>query len=194
MSTAVTHFIVGACIAAPVAAVTRSDSGVRPVALVASAGLVAAVPDLDAALFGVVPYAHFFGHRGFFHSPFFLVLLSFALSSLVLALARGVRAADWLTMFVVFSLAGASHSVLDAMSDAGLGVMLAFPFSRARYFLPWRIFYTPPVRAALPDKALLLRMASREAALVGISLLASAVLTTAARRWARRGRDRRAAP
>jgi len=34
------------------------------------------IPDLDSIAFSLgIPYSHFFGHRGFFHSPFFGLLL-----------------------------------------------------------------------------------------------------------------------
>jgi hypothetical protein len=32
------------------------------------------------------------------------------------------------------------------MTDAGLGVMLLYPFSEERIFLPWRPFYAPPIK------------------------------------------------
>jgi inner membrane protein len=45
-----------------------------------------------------------------------------------------------------FALALASHGILDAMTNAGLGVMLLYPFSEDRIFLSWRPFHAPPIR------------------------------------------------
>jgi inner membrane protein len=40
----------------------------------------------------------------------------------------------------------ASHGILDALTDAGLGVGFFVPFSDARYFLPWRPLLTSPLQ------------------------------------------------
>ena len=64
---AITHFIVGASLAWPF----PESRAIR-----ISAGVMAAAPDLDVysmRLFDI-PYDSFFGHRGFFHSPFFLII------------------------------------------------------------------------------------------------------------------------
>lgn len=146
MASAVGHFIVGTTLALPFTAVPSVRKVVRPVGLMVCAGLLSAAPDLDTLFFGVIPYAHFFGHRGFFHAPFFAFLVAMALSLLLLALSRSctILASAWLA--AAFFLAMASHGILDAMTDAGLGVMLFYPFSEGRHFLPWRPFHAPPVR------------------------------------------------
>ena len=146
MASAVCHFVVGATIALPFTAVPSVGKVVRPVGLMVCAGLLSAAPDLDTVFFGIIPYAHFFGHRGFFHSPFFALLAAMALSLIMLALSRSctLLASAWVA--AAFFLAMASHGILDAMTDAGLGIMLLYPFSEGRVFLPWRPLHTPPVR------------------------------------------------
>jgi inner membrane protein len=47
----------------------------------------------------------------------------------------------WLFLF----LATASHGVLDAMTNGGLGVAFFAPFSDARYFFPWRPIVVSPI-------------------------------------------------
>jgi len=111
-----------------------------------SAGVLAVVPDLDTAFYGIIPYAHFLGHRGFVHSPFFAILFAVALSSLFYAVSRKLGFRASLGVAAVFALAMASHGVLDAMTDAGLGVMLLYPISEERIFFPWRPFYAPPIK------------------------------------------------
>lgn len=146
MSSAVSHFVMGATIALPFTAVPSVRKAVRPIGLVLSAGLLSAAPDLDTAFFGVIPYAHFFGHRGFFHSPFFGISVAVTLSFLLLAVLRSFGMKASAGVAAALALALASHGLLDAMTDAGLGVMLLYPFSEERFFLPWRPFHAPPVK------------------------------------------------
>jgi inner membrane protein len=42
-------------------------------------------------------------------------------------------------------LATASHGMLDAMTDGGLGVALFSPFDNSRYFFPWRPIHVSPI-------------------------------------------------
>jgi inner membrane protein len=144
------HFIVGAALALP--AVRRFRSWTVPV----SAGILAAIPDLDLAgrrLLGIRP-GTVFAHRGFFHSPFFLILLAAALAGIVARLqARKVFVALWL----VWAGCMVTHPLMDAMTDGGRGVMLEIPFSRARMYLPWRPIHTPPGSESLLSRALVLR-------------------------------------
>ena len=114
MASAITHFIVGAALAWPF---TESR------AIRISAGVIAAAPDLD--VYAMAPYNSFFGHRGFFHSPFFLVLFC-------MLLARGN-----IRLGALWSAAAITHPLLDMLTDGGLGVMLLVPFSQARLFFPW---------------------------------------------------------
>lgn len=41
----------------------------------------------------------------------------------------------------------ASHGVLDAMTNGGLGVAFFSPFDRTRYFLPWTPIQVSPIGA-----------------------------------------------
>ena len=114
--------------------------------LMFTAGVLAVAPDIDTAFHGIIPYAHFLGHRGFVHSPFFSFLIAVVLSLLLYAVARDLGFRAFLGITAAFTLALASHGILDAMTDAGLGVMLLYPFSEERIFLPWRPFYAPPIK------------------------------------------------
>ena len=53
----------------------------------------------------------------------------------------------WLAWWYLF-LATASHGILDAMTDGGLGIAFFSPFSNARYFLPWRPIAVSPIGVA----------------------------------------------
>lgn len=101
------------------------------------------VPDLDViGFFFGIRYGDLWGHRGLTHSLFFAGLLS--------AVPVGLRhrrestsAKTWL--FVYFFLCTASHGVLDAMTDGGLGVALFSPFDSTRYFLPFQPVAVSPI-------------------------------------------------
>ena len=146
MASAVSHFIIGATLALPLSGVPSIKKAVRPVGLMFTAGVLAVAPDLDTAFHGIIPYAHFLGHRGFVHSPFFAFLFAVILSLLLYAVARDLGFRAFFGITAAFTLALASHGILDSMTDAGLGVMLLYPFSEERIFLPWRPFYAPPIK------------------------------------------------
>ena len=107
-------------------------------------GLVALslLPDADVVAFALgIPYEATWGHRGATHS------LAFAAAMGVLAavawprIDRSRRAAWGL----VAALVVASHPLLDALTDGGLGVALAWPWSDARMFAPWRPLPVAPI-------------------------------------------------
>jgi inner membrane protein len=107
--------------------------------------LCAVAPDLDVVvrfLFGI-PYSHVLGHRGLSHS----LLVAALLATLVTAVARRNLAESPGTarLWLFFFLATASHGLLDAMTNGGLGVAFFAPFSDTRYFLPWRPILVSPI-------------------------------------------------
>ena len=101
------------------------------------------VPDLDLTGFSYgVQYGDVWGHRGLTHSLFFAGLLSIVLVGLWYrrkpAVVRG-------RMFVYLFLCTASHGVLDAMTDGGLGVAFFSPFNTSRYFFRFRPITVSPI-------------------------------------------------
>jgi len=106
--------------------------------------LCAMSPDVDVLGFPFgVRYGDFWGHRGFTHS----LLIAAVLASIVaLALARtsSLGIGRW-PLFAYLFIATASHGVLDAMTNGGLGVAFFSPFDNNRYFLPWRPIRVSPV-------------------------------------------------
>src|SRR5262249_18351879 len=139
MASVFTHFIVGAALALP-AIDSRPIRGAAPRWVIpVSCGLMAVAPDLDTLAMRVfhIPYGSFFGHRGFFHSPFFLILFSAILAALV------ARRNWWIAL--LWAGCAITHPVLDALTDGGSGVMLLFPFCDERLFFPWTPIHVSPL-------------------------------------------------
>jgi inner membrane protein len=55
------------------------------------------------------------------------------------------KAVDWRLLWLYLFLAAASHGLLDAMTNGGLGVAFFAPFDNTRYFLAWRPIEVSPV-------------------------------------------------
>jgi len=107
--------------------------------------LCSVIPDADVIGFSLgIPYEHFLGHRGFFHSPFFGLLLSIFLVSVFFRDIE-IFSRPWFFYFFFFFLLSASHGVLDAFTNGGLGIALLSPFDNARYFFPWTPIMVSPI-------------------------------------------------
>lgn len=137
MPTIFTHALV------PVALRIALGREAVPPRLLAAGALAAVAPDFDTVAFKLgIAYADAFGHRGASHS------LAFALAVGVL----GALAARWLgttrwRAFAVLAFCTASHPLLDALTNGGLGVALLWPWSEARVFAPWRPIAVSPIGA-----------------------------------------------
>jgi len=139
LATAFTHALVGGSLG------QLSPKGLPRVRLVFWLALAAVAPDLDVVAFKLgIPYGHMFGHRGFSHSLVFALLAApfFALAAVAKDSWFG-RA--WWGVAGLFAVAVASHGLLDAITDAGLGIGFFVPFSEERYFFPWRPLITASV-------------------------------------------------
>ncbi len=103
------------------------------------------VPDFDGIgfLFGI-PYSHVLGHRGFFHSLPFAGLLALAVATWGFR-DTPVGSDLWWKLFFYFFALTASHGLLDAMTNGGLGIAFFAPFDPTRYFLPWRFLHVSPL-------------------------------------------------
>jgi inner membrane protein len=106
------------------------------------------LPDADVLsfVFGI-DYGDLLGHRGLTHSLSFALILSVVV---VQVWFKDVRAWSrmWWMLTAHFFLVTASHGLLDAMTDGGLGVAFFAPFDNSRYFLPWRPVMVSPIGIA----------------------------------------------
>ena len=132
-------------LAVPLALSVALGPDIVPPGLMALALACAVLPDLDAlGPWLGIPYEHPFGHRGFTHSLPFAVALAGAGSLLAPSLGADASIAFW-----VLLASAASHGLIDALTNVGLGIALFSPFSSRRYFLPWRVIEVSPLRPAV---------------------------------------------
>jgi inner membrane protein len=116
--------------------------------LAASMGFFSALallPDADVIAFVFrIPYSAPWGHRGATHSFVFSALVAVGIA----LLARRFRFPALRVGLLAF-LALASHGLLDALTDGGLGAALLWPFSNERFFAPVRPLPVAPIGAGM---------------------------------------------
>jgi inner membrane protein len=100
------------------------------VPIIAVGMVLAMAPDADVIGFKLgVAYADALGHRGASHS--------FVAAAFVAALATWIfKPARPALIFAFLFIAGASHGLLDTLTNGGLGAALLWPFSETRYHSP----------------------------------------------------------
>ncbi len=139
MATVVTHAFLGAALA---------QGGPRRVSqrrLVFALVVLSVLPDLDILAFAVgIPYEHALGHRGFSHSLPFAMLAAWAVARFEFsAVPRYSRA--WWHLFGILAAGAASHGILDALTNGGLGIGFWVPFSSERFFFPFQPLEVSPI-------------------------------------------------
>jgi inner membrane protein len=162
-----------------------------PLRLAAAGAIASVLPDADVVAFRLgIPYSDPFGHRGASHSLAFALLVALLASALHARLGASRRAA-----FLLVLAAAASHPLLDALTDGGLGVALLWPLSDERFFAPFRPIHVSPISPGRLLSARGARVVSSEALWVWAPCAAAAGVAwgvrraRAARHPSRRGRD-----
>jgi len=103
------------------------------------------LPDIDVAGFSLgISYGTEFGHRGITHSFFFAAVVG-AVAAVIVYRAAGGGQFTYLKWSAYFFLLTATHGILDAFTDGGMGVAFFAPFSQTRYFFPWRPIRVAPI-------------------------------------------------
>ena len=119
------------------------------------------LPDLDVIGYRwlYIPSYEFFGHRGFFHSPFFAALIGIFIAGIFYR-KEGFFSAQWWKYVLYFFALTASHGLLDALTNGGNGIALLSPFTSERYFFPWTPIEVSPlsIRGFLSQRGLTVLM------------------------------------
>jgi inner membrane protein len=106
---------------------------------------LAMLPDLDVLAFRFgIPYGAVLGHRGFSHSLLFALIVGLLAA---VATYRYLGIPFW-DLFGFFFVVTASHGLLDAFTNGGLGVAFFAPFDNSRYFFPWQPIEVSPLGMA----------------------------------------------
>ncbi len=104
----------------------------------------AILPDADVIGFSVgIPYDSFWGHRGFSHSLLCALLIGIIVSFLFYY--KRFFSTKGILLIFFFTLATASHALLDAMTTGGLGVAFFSPWDDTRHFFDWRPIKVSPI-------------------------------------------------
>lgn len=111
--------------------------------LTAAGAFASILPDFDSVAFKLgIAYADQFGHRGATHS----LLFALAVGCIGAAGAPWLRTMRWRALWFL-AFCTASHPLLDALTNGGLGVALLWPWSHDRLFAPWRPIAVSPIGA-----------------------------------------------
>jgi inner membrane protein len=143
--------------------------------------ICAVLPDIDVLGFRFgIHYGDFLGHRGFTHSIVFATLLA---TTLLLSLfRRGTPGLSGLALWIYLFLSTASHGVLDAMTDGGLGVAFFSPIDNRRYFFPWTPIRVSPIGVSRFFSERGLRVLESEFAWIWIPTILLVLITVSVRR------------
>lgn len=143
-------------------------------------GVVASIiPDLDVSAFHLgIPYASEFGHRGFSHSLLFALIVAVVGAVLAQPLRSTSLRSFWF-LFVVI----ASHGILDAFTNGGLGIAFFWPLSGDRFFAPVQPIEVSPLSLSRFLSLNGVAVLWSEILWVWLPFFAAAAITVAARRY-----------
>lgn len=134
------------------------------------------LPDLDVVGFAFgIEYGDFLGHRGFTHSFIFAGIWSMLLAMIAFREHKT-------RIFIILFLATASHGMLDAMTNGGLGIAFLSPFDTTRYFLDFRPIQVSPIGVGAFFSQWGIRVLLSEALWIGVPCLLLLLSTWSFRR------------
>jgi inner membrane protein len=169
----------------PIALGVGLGSAIVPRRLLVAGALLAMLPDLDVIGFHYgIAYAESWGHRGATHSLLFAALVA----SLMTLRHRVLHSGSATTFWFLFAAMG-SHGLLDTLTNGGLGIELAWPWSDVRYFAPWQVIEVSPIILTAFFSARGWAVLQSELVWVGLPCVLLMVVTASLRSaWARRQR------
>jgi len=127
--------------AIPLALGLGLGTGIIPPRLMIAGIIASIIPDLDVVAFQLhIPYEDNFGHRGASHSLLFALILA----TIATMFSQQLKTKRF-TAFWFIAVSAASHGILDAFTNGGLGAALFWPFSGERYFALWQVIEVSPL-------------------------------------------------
>ena len=142
------------------------------------AGFCAFAPDLDVIGMRMgIAYSSRWGHRGFTHSLFFAGIFGWALAFLFFRNRSNFKA-----IALLMILSTASHTLLDMLTNGGLGCAIWWPLSTDRHFFPVRPIAVSPLSVQAFFSRWGLQVLQSELFWIGIPALFMYGLVRAARR------------
>ena len=137
------------------------------------------LPDFDVIGFSFgIRYGDLWGHRGLTHSILFAVAVG-----ILAGIALGGQTAEKIRNCILLFGITASHGVLDAMTNGGLGIAFFSPFDARRCFFPWRPIPVSPIGAGWLFSDLGLRILLTEVFFVWLPVALIGLVLCAWRKW-----------
>ena len=111
--------------------------GRQPVKFWLISAFCANAPDLDMIFywFRLAPQSSLLGHRIFFHSISFAVLLGLLITIIFFREIK-TYSKPWYKTWIFLTIATASHGILDALTYWGPGIAFFSPFDNTGYLCP----------------------------------------------------------
>jgi inner membrane protein len=96
------------------------------------------LPDIDViGFYNNIPYGNLLGHRGITHS----ILFAFVYGAVIGLIFHKM----YYRATILLALCTLTHTLLDAMTNGGLGVALFAPFENSRHFFSFRPIAVSPL-------------------------------------------------
>jgi inner membrane protein len=138
----VAHVMIGMAAGRLLASLEPVGTNLRPARAMFWCAALSMLPDADVLGLALgIPYGAPLGHRGASHSLLFALLVGAIAGRIWMKRARPHAAFVGLLIVALV----ASHGLLDALTDGGLGVALLWPFTSERFFFPWRPIPVAPI-------------------------------------------------
>jgi inner membrane protein len=181
MASAFTHAIVGVALAQAAKPSWRSKWSFWGWIIFCSI-----LPDNDVIGFRFgIHYGDVWGHRGMTHSLLFAAITGVIVSTIYVS----SWCERWKLALLLFAVT-ASHGLLDALTNGGLGVAFFSPFNLKRYFFAWRPIWVSPLAASRFFSGRGLAILWTEIQWIWLPALLTGALLYAVGRWQRgRGQD-----
>jgi inner membrane protein len=137
------------------------------------------LPDADVIGFRFgIAYGDPLGHRGFTHSLLFATVVS---AVAIAPFWKKIKVSERVRILICIFAATASHGILDAFTDGGMGVAFFAPFTDTRYFFPVTPIKVSPLTASAFLTQYGLSVIASEVACVWIPCVVAIVISRLAR-------------